>query len=83
MVYKSLGELVDVSLQEVIGEIPEFECKFTLVIDGTKYKAYSAACANREISLYTDKAVISYMIDDYGCGPVIILYDVIEDQGVL
>lgn len=75
-----LHDLIEISLEEIEGELPEHDCNFHVRIDGKKYNVYTAVAANREVSLYTDRGVIIYDVNNYGPGDTLCLFDIIEDQ---
>lgn len=75
-----LHDLIEISLEEIEGELPEHDCNFCVRIDGKKYNVYTAVACNREVSLYTDKGVIIYDVNNYGSGDTLCLFDIIEDE---
>lgn len=75
-----LHDLIEISFEEIEGELPEHGCNFCVIIDGKKYNVYTAVACNREVSLYTDKGVIIYDVNNYGQGYTLHLLDIIEDE---
>lgn len=54
----------------------EFDANFTVEEDGTEYKVHACHISHGGLSLYTDKACLSYVVDYYGDRAVIELYEV-------
>ena len=59
--FKSLKDCIEKSLTMRLGE--EFDCDITLNEDDQNFKAYSVYIGCKELTFYTDKAVLNYDVN--------------------
>lgn len=73
-----INDLIELSINDHNQYNSDIPCKFIIYEDNAEYEVYNATIAYRDILLYSNKAVLNYVVDSYGDNHTIELFNIEE-----